>query len=331
MGLVIVSPLMEWVRRRSLPVFEQELDRPGWSSQVVIERGESIRAEGGQSSLHRHPDAINLFWIDDHERRYALRLDQGRVMRTLAGDVESAGNPLPPLELDTLRRMLAEDPTRFSSNVVTRPLVQDSILPTVAQMIGPGEAAYLSQVEGVYEAFGVFAPVRYPRPQVTLLEPRVARRLEKYRLAIDEAQQMDARRLGERVLRRSGDNHALEAIGDLRLRQMEELRGLEENLAVGGAVAVGFDKLRQALERGYAKIEERLVQEQNRDAQSLHKSMAVIANSLHPAGQWQERALNPLIPFALNYGLDWVGELTERIDIDPMAGMQVIELAALTH
>ncbi len=59
-------------------------------------------------------------------------------------------------------------PQTFSPNVLLRPLVQDTLFPTVCYVAGPNELAYLGQLGGVYEAFGVPMPLIQQRATATL-------------------------------------------------------------------------------------------------------------------------------------------------------------------
>ena len=64
---------------------------------------------------------------------------------------------------DDLLALAKDKPFLFSPNVLLRPIYQDTLLPTVAYVGGPGEIAYFAQMKGVYEEFGLPMPVIYPR------------------------------------------------------------------------------------------------------------------------------------------------------------------------
>lgn len=332
-GLVIVSPLMDWLRERSTPILRKELEAPGSSSRLILERSAEIEERGLEPALHRAPEMINVFWVDDEQRRHGLRLaeagDGERVERTLA--VRNAGDEAGTeiVGRGELIEALGRDPARLSTNAVSRVLVQDSVLPTVAQVVGPGEAAYLAQVETVYERFGVFAPVRWPRPQVTLIEPRVSRQLSKHELALEHALDRNEDELTEELIKRDLQQGILGQIEQIHHRHKEELYGVIEPLEQTPAIKTAADKLAQMMDKGYGKLVERVLYQQRQDEGHLHKAMATVANSLHPNSQPQERQLNPIVPFAVNYGLDWAGALCEQIRIRPGEKGQFIELAEL--
>lgn len=331
-GLVIVSPLARWVRRRAAAIFRSEFEAPGVSSRAVIERGEALANAGIQPSLHRVPEAINAFWVDVENRRHTLRLENGDIQRALPQNGEATHIDQPPIPPDGLLRMLDEDPTQFSANVVTRPLVQDAILPSVAQVVGPGEAAYLGQVEAVYPRFGVFAPVRWPRPQVLLIEPRAARNLEKFRLAPDDILSRDSVELFKMIVQRDLESSELHAVEEIRQHQFGELDELRKKFGANNpAVDSAFDKLLQMMAKGYGKITERMLYQRQQDERSLNLGIAMLQNCLHPNNQPQERLLNPLVPFAFNYSMDWISRLSERIKNDPTLPVQIFELAELVR
>ena len=90
-----------------------------------------------------------------------------------------------------------ERPDGFSPNVLLRPIVQDTIFPTICYVAGPNELAYLGQLRGVYEHFGVPMPLIYPRASATLLDSAAMRFLTKYKLPLEALQAQDEAALNE--------------------------------------------------------------------------------------------------------------------------------------
>src|SRR6266850_3702798 len=85
----------------------------------------------------------------------------------------------------------------FSPNVLLRPIVQDTLFPTVCYVGGPSELAYLGQLGGVYEQFGVPMPLMYPRASATLVDSASLRFLTKYAVPIEALQAQDEAALND--------------------------------------------------------------------------------------------------------------------------------------
>ena len=56
----------------------------------------------------------------------------------------------------------------------------------MAYVGGPAEVAYFAQAAAVYETLGQKMPPVFPRISATLIEPRIARNLEKYALQLED-------------------------------------------------------------------------------------------------------------------------------------------------
>ncbi|HLW79524.1 MAG TPA: bacillithiol biosynthesis BshC, partial [Terriglobia bacterium] len=85
-----------------------------------------------------------------------------------------------------LRDLIENRPLEFSPNALLRPIVQDSLLPTLAYVAGPSELAYLAQNQAIYPEFGRPIPVIFPRAGLTLVDRRTQKLLEKYKLGVED-------------------------------------------------------------------------------------------------------------------------------------------------
>lgn len=324
-GLVLVSPLMPWVRRRGAVIVRREIESAGESTRLILQRSAKVEEAGLPTPLHRGGDAVNFFHVDAALRRRPVKLGGGGLVcpGSAAG---SSGGTAETLEgpAEAWLDRLAREPGGFSTNVVTRPLVQDSILPTVAQLVGPGEAAYFTQVEAVYERFGVFAPVRYPRPQALLVERSVERTLQKLKLEALDVTHREVEALMHTIQVNAGDEGVGEALAALKERQEREALDLKSRLAKGGAAAAAVDKLVQALERGYEAVAERHREDRRRQEPQLESSLRKLRANLAPRDMPQERVFNPVVPFAVKYGPEWVAMLRRHLRVEWDRGLQVL-------
>ncbi len=72
-----------------------------------------------------------------------------------------------------VNELLEQFPERFSNNVVTRPLMQEAIFPTLAFIAGPGEIAYWGELKEAFEIVDLQMPPIVPRLNITLLDARI--------------------------------------------------------------------------------------------------------------------------------------------------------------
>ena len=75
--------------------------------------------------------------------------------------------------------LLQQYPERFSNNVVTRPLMQEWLFPTLAFIAGPGEIAYWGELKQAFELFENCMPPIVPRVNITFLDSAVERDAER--------------------------------------------------------------------------------------------------------------------------------------------------------
>ena len=86
--------------------------------------------------------------------------------------------------LDELRSAIDKSPEAFSANVLLRPIIQDTLLPTAAYIGGPAEIAYMAQNQIVYKSLLGRMPAIVPRAAFTLVDPLIARILAKFDLEV---------------------------------------------------------------------------------------------------------------------------------------------------
>ena len=174
-GLVVYDssdPATKAARRRPLRARAGARPRPRGSRSA---QGRALIDLGYHAQVVPHHDAVALFALDG--TRQPIRARDGAF---LVGD-----RLVPAADLvDRARR----HPERFSPNVLLRPIVQDTLFPTVCYVAGPSELAYLGELGPVYEHFGVPLPLVVPRATATLLDSAAAKFLAKHEIALEALQ-----------------------------------------------------------------------------------------------------------------------------------------------
>src|SRR5206468_13068665 len=146
--------------------------------------GSDLVARGYHSQVQAQDDSLALFHLEGGRR--AIRQQDGEFV------VGDKNYPAAVLVQEATDR-----PSGFSPNVLLRPVVQDTIFPTICYVAGPNELAYLGQLRGVYDHFGVPMPLMYPRATATLLDSTAVRFLTKYQLPLEALQARDEAALNE--------------------------------------------------------------------------------------------------------------------------------------
>lgn len=206
-GLIVLNPLEPDLARLFAPILRAELDEPLRSGAAVNAAADTLKQQGYTPQLGRAAGATNLFLEEDGQRRL-LRFD-GQMFSTDAGSYSR----------DDLLTRLEADPTCLTPAAGLRPITQDAALPTAATVVGPGELRYFAQLRGVYEQHGVAMPLIWPRTTVTVLEPPVARILEKFGVSAADVQ-ADFSGVRARVLL---ELHGHKLAFDNRLRALKNL------------------------------------------------------------------------------------------------------------
>jgi bacillithiol biosynthesis cysteine-adding enzyme BshC len=186
-GVILLNPLDQAVHHLGAEVYSQALERAPEFRARVLERSRSLLKSGYHAQVHVADDSTLVFVTRKGSR---LPIDQKDGAYFVDGTQRAS--------IEELRSELGDDPMAFSSNVLLRPLVQDTLLPTIAYVAGPSEVSYLAQAQVLYEAFGRPQPVFFPRAAFTLVDHRIQRLLEKYGLSIEDVWQGDEH-LGRKI------------------------------------------------------------------------------------------------------------------------------------
>jgi bacillithiol synthase len=178
-GVVLLDPLDADVHGLSRAVYQRAAMRCDELRRCLIERSQSLVRAGYHAQVHVQENSTLLFH-ERHGNRRAVHHRDGK-----AGGIFFAeeGESLTAAEIEAQIEKL---PLAFSPNVLLRPIVQDTLIPTIAYVAGPSELAYFGQAQVLYAAFGRPMPAIFPRAAFTLLDSRVHRILEKYNLTIED-------------------------------------------------------------------------------------------------------------------------------------------------
>ena len=302
-GLIFFDPLLPEFKRLAAPMYEQILKMHSDVRDALTKRTQEWVKLGFEAQIQQTGIDVNLF-LSMPERKLIQYIDQTFYLK---GQEE-------PWDLDALNELLAQAPERFSPNVVTRPIVQEYLFPTLAYVPGPGELNYWAQLGEVFETFGFIMPILYPRVSVVVLTAAWQKSLNKEALTLDEVYR-GLEKHQERCVRERDDQHIDERIDRLRsqiekayaeLVPLKEIHANVQDWLIRNEAKVNFQV--DYLKKKVWQAQRKRCREQLIRLQELQDGIA-------PNHSRQERVLNPL-SFVARYGLSFVDRIAEL----PMTG-----------
>ena len=298
-GLILLDPMEPRLQGLAAPVYRRALSENAGLIHDLTARNKALERAGFDAQVRVAASGTLLFTTLDG-RRTALRAKNGGFV---AGDAA--------FSLAQLDDALEKSPGDFSSNVLLRPVVQDSLLPTAGYIAGPAESAYYAQASVVYQRLLGRMPVILPRASFTLVEPRVARLLRKYRLELRDllrGRQHVRARLERESVPRELARHS--STGDKNLRRyLARLRRPISKLdpTLAGALSTAERKMLFQLEKLRGKAGRAADLREN----LLDAHEQTLRDALYPHRGLQERSLC-LLPFLARHGAALLDELERR-------------------
>jgi bacillithiol biosynthesis cysteine-adding enzyme BshC len=283
-------------------LFAHEISNPGVTAGIASKAGEALVARGYHAQVTPTGGAISLFYLNDG--REPMRATGARVS---IGDRETTLTAL----VDEAR----QTPEHFSPNVLLRPIVQDTIFPTICYVAGPNELAYLGQLRGVYEHFGVPMPLMYQRSTATLVDSATIRFLSKYELPLISLRPQDDATLNQLLQDQLPPSveQALDAAGVAIGERMDSLALAVPQIdpTLEGAVKSTLARMQQDLRSLHNKV----IQAAKRRDETLRRQFQHARALSFPLGHPQERELG-FLWFLNKYGPALVDRLLEDVPLD---------------
>lgn len=315
-GLVLLDSADPYLRKLEVPVFQSIINRNDELESAYKAAAEDIVLLGGTPQADVADGGANLFYIHEGERLLLFKRDgyfsdrKGKISFTK----------------EELLSELNSHPDRFSNNVLTRPLMQDSLLPVLGSVLGAGEIAYWALTRRAFDLMGLKMPILLPRMSFTVVEGTLQKHMEKYELTWEEVKDRDVFREKRESWLAAQDKVQLDSrfdeikstFGGMYEPLIEELGGIQNGLLrLGNA---NKDKILDQIEYLRGKAKDALEKVNEVGLRHFER----IELSLFPQYKPQERVYN--IFYYLNrYGMVWIDDLME-IPYDIAGNHRVIYL-----
>jgi len=294
-----VDPMLPEFRELAAPAMRAAVEAAPELSAAILARNRELVDAGYHAQVHVE-EQTSLFFLLENGKRLALRRNGNEY--SLNGRRFSSAE-------------LVDRAASLSPNALLRPVVADSMIPTVAAIGGPAELAYLAQSEVIYRSLLKRMPVAVPRSGFTILDGHSQKLMDRYALNLQSFFH------GEESLREriSGKlvppalTGAMQATQDNVQRAVEKLR----------MELVSFDPtLAKALERSGRKILYQLGKVERkvgREAMLRDTFAARDASSLYglifPERTLQERVYS-ILPFLARHGFELIDQIHQTIELE---------------
>ena len=284
-------------------VFAHEVRTAGRTAALAATAGAALVACGYHAQVTPQVNSVALFRMDGVREPIRYSANSFTV-----GEADYA--------TATLAAEVAAVPARFSPNVLLRPIVQDTLFPTIGYVAGPSELAYLAQLKDIYGHFNVPMPLMYPRATATIIDSAAARFLNRSGLPLEALQPQDEAALN-RLL-------ASQLPPGVERSLAEATRALQDRLAaVIDAVPAVDPTLEGAarstlgrMERDLRTLHNKVLHAAKRRDETLRRQFGHARALAFPDGNPQERTLG-FVYFLNRYGPPLVDQLAADLPLDP--------------
>ena len=301
-GIIFIDPLDERLHRLSAGVYRRALDEAQPIRDALLARSKELENGGFHAQVKVTRESTLLFY-NLNSRRQPLRSRNGNF---------TAGKS--SLSPDELRSAIEKSPADFTANVLLRPVVQDTLLPTAAYIGGPAEIAYMAQTEIVYKALLGRMPAIVSRAGFTVVDSLIARILAKFGLEVRDVFR------GRQFVRKKMERQALPSSLSKRFEKDEKalraiLEKYRELLAVLDSTLVGsVESAEQKILYQFLKLKEKAGRAEDLRTGILNHKESLILSALYPHKDLQERTLCAL-PWLAAHGPEFLDTLARNIDL----------------
>lgn len=298
-GLVIMDQHNAGFKSMLFPFLENELTQHQLYSHLK-ETKPQLEAAGYHEQAM--PRAINLFYLDEKNQRNRIVYEDEmyKVLNTNLTFTE-----------ESILVELHKNPIRFSTNVLSRPIYQQTVLPNLAYVGGGGELAYWMQLKSSFEALDAFFPDLILRNSVLIVDSKSQKKMGKLNLGA-EAMFTKQDQLIKNFVQANTES-------DLSLaEEKKQLESLFESII---AKALKVDQTLEKSATGemkkqlnsIEKLESKILRAEKRNFEQFTSQITTVQNKLFPNGKLQERYEN-FLGFWMDYGSDFVDQLKANLD-----------------
>ncbi|HTP31337.1 MAG TPA: bacillithiol biosynthesis cysteine-adding enzyme BshC [Candidatus Acidoferrales bacterium] len=297
--VLYVDPMLPAFRELAAPTLRAAGEAAPALTERILRRNRDLTDAGYHAQVHVEDHTSFVFLLENGKRLGLRRTGQDYVHNSRR----------------FTSRELMDRAASLSPNAILRPVIQDSMLPTVAYIGGPAEIAYLAQSEVVYRTLLGRMPVAVPRTGFTVLDARSEKLMARYALTLGDFFQGETtlrERMASRLIPPALSTRMLEttaAIDTAVSRLYGEMRDFDPTL--GRALEHSSKKIRYQIDKMAHKAGREAMRREDRASSDA----SYLSGLIYPERHLQER-LYSVLPLLAQHGLDLVTKIYDAIELD---------------
>ncbi len=297
--ILYVDPMLPAFRALAAPALRSAVAAAPDLTAGVLARNQELAGAGYHTQVHVE-DHTSFVFLLENGKRLALR-------RTGDEYVHNSRR--------FTSRELMDRASSLSPNAILRPVIQDSMIPTVCYVGGPAETAYLAQSETLYHILLGRMPVAMPRAGFTILDSRSAKLMERYRLSLGDffhGETPVKERIASRLVPPGLTASMRESAATVETA-VERMRA--ELTAFDPTLAQALDRSAKKINYQLAKMERKTGREAMRRDEHAARDAASLCGLIYPERHLQER-LYSILPFVAKHGQELIGHIYQGIELE---------------
>lgn len=303
-GLLLVDSGDRQLRKLEKEIFMDQINSVVQITNAVEKQQSELSRYGFSNTIDISNKAANIFYYDEeHKERILLEYDSESNLFT-------GKNGSFCFTKEEMLSFATEHPEKLSNNVVTRPLMQETLFPTLAFIAGPGEISYWAELKKAFEECHMKMPPIIPRLNITLLEREHESDLEEMQISLQTVLQSGLSEVKQEFLESNKDKNYELLFGETKKQLMSQYEKIEQQTKIdyNGLLPLLKKNERILLEQ-ISFMEEKIEEAHRLKHGVMLRKFDKIENALRPSGGPQERTWN-IYYFLNRYGLDFADRLT---------------------
>ncbi|MGG3736454.1 bacillithiol biosynthesis cysteine-adding enzyme BshC [Aeribacillus pallidus] len=299
-GLLIIDSAYEPLREMERAFFKALIQNERQITKHVLARQQQMKANGWSPLIEINDTSTNLFYYDGQERLLLEFDPQTERFHSKHHEVS--------FTLDQLLQQVEITPQQFSNNVVSRPLMQEWLFPTLAFIAGPGEITYWGELGQAFEHLGFKMPPIVPRLHITYVERSIERDMKELGLTLSSVIQHGVGKEKECYLASIQDEEVNQLIRETsRWLEQQYEKIMEKGHSIEKGLTPIIDKNLRFHQNQLYYLQQKMQERQQLKHQHQINQYNRVQQHIKPFDSYQERSWN--IFYYLNkYGVDFIDQ-----------------------